>query len=124
MQIVKLLVDADPALVLKACGPTAVPPLHRAACFCSRADVTEFLIKSGADANAGTLTGETPLMRSAHVANTQLLLKAGAAVNARCMLGDTVLHFAAATGAQAGVICCLLKAGADATATDSVGSTP
>jgi trimeric autotransporter adhesin len=57
-------------------------------------------------------------------ATAQLLLDAGAAVNARCLLGSAVLHAAAAGGVGVGLICCLLKAGADATATDTVGSTP
>jgi Ankyrin repeats (3 copies) len=124
MQTVKLLVDADDTVVLKACGAAHETPLHRAVGFHSGVDVVDLLIKSGADVNAATRTGETALMFAKDAANTQLLLEAGAAVNARCMLGCTVLHIAAERGASAGVICSLLKAGADATATDAVGNTP
>jgi ankyrin repeat protein len=51
----------------------------------------------------------------------QLLLDAGAAVNATCADGSTALHQAAGLGLNAAVLRCLLKAGADATATDNEG---
>jgi hypothetical protein len=82
------------------------------------------MVKAGADVHATERHGQTSLMYVVTVAAAQLLLDAGAAVNARCTLGSIVLHSAAARGVSAGVICCLLKAGADATATDTVGSTP
>jgi Ankyrin repeats (many copies)/Mediator complex subunit 3 fungal/Ankyrin repeat len=124
LQAFRLLVSADSSLVLKGCGEDYETPLHRAVkCRCS-IDMVQLLIKTGADVKAVTVTGETPLMFSKDVAVTQLLLNAGAAVNARCMLGDTVLHSAAERNVSAGVVCCLLKAGADATATDAAGSTP
>jgi Ankyrin repeats (many copies)/Ankyrin repeat len=124
MQTIKLLVDADSCLVLRAFGPARGTPLHRAVVLCSRADVVKLLIRSGADADNTTLTGETPLMLSKDAAVSLVLLNAGAAVNARCSLGSTVLHAAAENGVSSGLICALLKAGADATATDTVGSTP
>ena len=52
-----------------------------------------------------------------------MLLEAGADVNARDYLDNTVLHHAAAHGLSAGVICCLLKAGADATAENTLCDT-
>jgi ankyrin repeat protein len=124
LQAVRLLVDADASLVLKACGEHFETPLHRAAQSRETSCIAELLIKNGADVNAVTLTGETPLMLSELVGTTQLLLKAGAAVNSRCMLGSTVLHFVAASAENAGMLCCLLKAGADATATNTVGNAP
>jgi ankyrin repeat protein len=118
-----LLVDADSCLVRRAFGPARGTPLHRAVVLCSRADVVKLLIRSGADADNTTLTGETPLMLSKDAAVSLVLLNAGAAVNAGCSLGCTVLHTVVQKGASVGVICCLLKAGADATAIDTVGST-
>jgi 23S rRNA maturation mini-RNase III len=124
LQTIKLLIDADKTLVLRACGAARETPLHRAVSCCSSVDVVEFVIKNGAVVNAASHFGETSLMLTKDAAVAQLLLKAGADVNARCMRGNTVLHSAAERGVGAGVICCLLKAGADATATDTVSSTP
>ena len=64
------------------------------------------------------------LMLTSKASILQLLLDAGAAVNTRDSMGNTVLHAFAQSGYSAGILCCLLKAGADATATDTTGSAP
>jgi Ankyrin repeats (many copies)/Ankyrin repeat len=87
-------------------------------------EVALFLITSGADVNAADMVGTPVLMLTSDLAMVQLLLDAGAAVNARDLLGNTVLHTAAHFDCSAGIICCLLKAGGDVTATDTTGSTP
>jgi Ankyrin repeats (3 copies) len=84
-------------------------------------ELVKFLADSGADVNASNSKGETPLMLAMELPLLKLLLEAGAAVNATSADGSTALHYAAKQGVNAAVICCLLKAGADATATDSKG---
>jgi ankyrin repeat protein len=105
-------------------GLTDTPPLLIALRKGCSTDVISVMIECGADVHATGRYGQTSLMAASTVAAAQLLLDAGAAVNARCSLGSTVLHALAERGVGAGVICCLLKAGADATATDTLGCTP
>jgi Ankyrin repeats (3 copies) len=84
-------------------------------------ELVKFLADSGADVNASNSKGETPSMLAMELPLLKLLLEAGAAVNATSADGSTALHYAAKQGVSAGIICCLLKAGADAAATDSKG---
>jgi hypothetical protein len=84
-------------------------------------ELVKLLIDSGADVNKYNYRIETPLMLATELPLAKLLLDAGSAVNAVCITGATPLHKAAEQGCSAGVICCLLKAGADATATDHEG---
>ena len=62
--------------------------------------------------------------RSSGVAEVEGLLKAGADVNATSALGMTPLHFAAASNPSPSVLEVLLKAGADVNAKNTNGSTP
>jgi trimeric autotransporter adhesin len=103
---------------------TDTPPLLLALGSGCSTGVISLMIERGADVHATGRYGQTALMVLRTAAAAQLLLDAGAAVNARCSLGSTVLHSAAARALNAGLICCLLKAGADATATDTLSSTP
>jgi ankyrin repeat protein len=87
-------------------------------------EVVRCLINSGADVNAETNDKMTPLMLAQELPVVRLLLESGAAVNAKSSNGTTALHKAAKLGLSAGVVCCLLKAGADATAVNSEGHEP
>jgi trimeric autotransporter adhesin len=87
-------------------------------------DLVSLLISSGADVNAVTTEGVTPLMLAQELPVVRLLLDSSAAVDARSADGATGLHKAAERGLSAAVICCLLKAGADATAANSQGHVP
>jgi Ankyrin repeat len=71
--------------------------------------------------NAANTLGMTPLMFAREVPIVRLLLDAGASIGAKTTNDSTVLHMAASQGCSAGVICCLLKAGVDATTADADG---
>jgi uncharacterized protein len=117
-----LLAAMHPALI-NAQGKEDVTPLHCAVSKQWSAEIVSLLIKHGADVHAKCSLGQTPLFYSIDVASTRILLEASADVNARDYYGYTVLHNAAAQGRSTGVICCLLKAGADATAVNTVYDT-
>ena len=92
-------------------------------------DVTKCLRKDGADVNARSKSGGTPLHRAARYSKTpsviEVLLKAGADINARNKTGSTPLHWAAMSSSRTpSVIEVLLKAGADINARNKTGSTP
>jgi ankyrin repeat protein len=128
IQIIKQLVSSGPHLLniysKHTSGSSSVTPLLAAVSRGCSTEVANVLIASGADIDATDIQG-TPVLRYAEeVSMVGLLLGAGAAVNARDSIGSTVLHSAAQRGSSTGVICCLLKADADTTATDTTGSTP
>jgi ankyrin repeat protein len=87
-------------------------------------EVVRCLLERGANVNATTNTGKSALMLARELPVVRLLLAAGAAVNAKSTDGTTALHKAAKLGLSAAVVCCLLKAGADATALNSEGHEP
>ena len=86
------------------------------------------LLTKGADVNARSEIGWTPLHRAA--ANNQnsevieVLLRAGADVNARDKNGRTPLHGAAEGNQNPEVIEVLVRAGADVNARSETGRTP
>jgi ankyrin repeat protein len=83
--------------------------------------IVRLLLDKGADVNASTESGETPLIASAHVGSleaTTLLVEEGATVNARDHDGRTALMYAAAADA-ADVVRFLLSQGADANLRDT-----
>lgn len=86
----------------------------------------EKLLKAGADVNAPTLTGNTPLHTAADVDNRYIakkLLELRAKVDARNELGQTPLHLAAGKPHPA-MAALLLDNGADVNAADINGVTP
>lgn len=100
-------------------------PLHHAA-DCSTVDVTQLLLKYGADSHARDINGQTALHRAATVGNSALvwfLLDCGSDVSSQNDEGDTPLRFAACMGELA-VCTMLLECGADVSAKDLAGVTP
>jgi hypothetical protein len=81
------------------------------------------LLRAGADANAATLSGDTPLHSSPGQDIFELLLRAGARPNARDMFGRTPLHVAAMYG-DTGKWRDFRDAGADLEAKSENGETP
>jgi ankyrin repeat protein len=83
------------------------------------------LIQEGADVNAKTLDGLTPLMaasRTPCVSMVELLLENGANERAKSRLGFTAL-MAAAAGGHSAIVKLLLAKGANAKAQDELGRT-
>ncbi|XP_056372521.1 ankyrin repeat and KH domain-containing protein 1 isoform X2 [Hyla sarda] len=93
------------------------------ACCGGFAEVTDFLVKSGADVELGC---STPLMEAAqegHLELVKYLLSAGANVHAATATGDTALTYACENG-HTDVAEALLQAGADLEHESEGGRTP
>jgi ankyrin repeat protein len=86
--------------------------------------IVEMLLASGAEVNAVSHKGHTPLHRAArgHKGTLETLLAAGADVHAESNKGHTALHSAAARG-QLAIAEALVGAGSDANAKDKCGRT-
>eukprot|EP00953_Heterococcus_sp_UTEX-ZZ885_P011352 6572-Heterococcus_DN1.PRE.1 len=113
----------DPALINRR-DNIGFTPLHCAMDGQHDVEIVSLLLAHGADVHARCSLGQSALSNSYNAAVTRLLLEAGADVNARDYLGNTVLHNAAVLTFSASVLCCLLKAGADATAIHTYKATP
>jgi ankyrin repeat protein len=96
LSLVSLLLEqgADPNIASN--NAFKVAPIH-SACAISRIDITELLIRHGADVNAKQQQGVTPLLSAAHHGQTtlaKLLIDHGADVNAETGKGQTPLAMA------------------------------
>ena len=97
-------------------------PLHRAV---GHEDTVQMLLAYGADVNAKTDEGVTPLLYAAlngHLKVVDLLIKHGADVNARGTRGNSALILAAREG-HFQVVKRLLEANATSGITDEIGKT-
>jgi cell division septation protein DedD len=96
------------------------------ASYAGKLNAVETLVKDGADIDAHTAAGYTPLHLAAlkgHVDVVDFLLKHGAEIDAISADGDTPLHLAAASGNME-VVEHLLDQGADRSIRDFDGRTP
>lgn len=113
----------------KRAKPTVVPPAETlcGACDAGHSTVALSLLCNGADPNAHTAFGDTPLIRaSCHGMDevVEALLNTGVVtVDHRNSIGCTALHAAAHTGSRA-VVERLLRAGADKNRKSFDGRTP
>jgi ankyrin repeat protein len=97
-------------------------PLHYAAIYGS-ADAVRILLEAGADPNARNQQEATPLIYAAwNLAKTRLLVEKGAQVNVAAKNGTTPLMVAASALGNIDSVRYLLEHGADAKATDALGS--
>lgn len=129
----ELLLTRQPALAKRYFGGATL--LHYALANASHytADAVRCLLAYGADVQARTYLGETPLHYACRYSDTyegnaqaslvRLLIAAGAQVNARDNAGVTPLHEAVYSGSDLAVTV-LLAAGADANAHDREQVTP
>ena len=106
----------SPAVLFEASGT----PLH----YASTKEIVELLIAKGADVNAKSSDGSTPLHDAAYYGRTviaELLIAKGADVNAEDEVGLTPLHRANLTKEIAEL---LIAEGADVNAKEKYGETP
>ncbi len=91
-------------------------------------EAVKAVLAGGADVNARTKDGWTPLHFAAGVSKTPAvvtaLLKGGADVNARLESGETPLQVVAVPSETPSIVTALLEAGADQTAKAEDGQTP
>jgi ankyrin repeat protein len=102
-------------------------PLHFAAGYNSDPEAITVLLKAGADTNARTKYGSTPLHYAASNVNPEVLavlLKTVADVNVQDERGDTPLHYNVYDNPSPDVIAILLKAGADVNVQNKDGKMP
>jgi ankyrin repeat protein len=117
--------ERDAAVVVSSRDRKEKTPLHAAVSWENRAAM-EMLAKSGADINAGDITGMTPLHVSAmlgRAAEAEWLIDHGARMDARDSFGDTPVHTAAVFG-QGGVLQVLARRGAALDTANTAGRTP
>ena len=95
-------------------------PLHLMAMFSDDMEKVKALIDAGADVDAMTNEGSTPLHMVSDVGIAQLLIDAGADVNAMSNEGFTLLH----TISDVGIAQLLIDADANVNAIDNYGNTP
>ncbi len=96
LSLVKLLLDKGANPNIASNNKLKVAPIH-SACAVSHFDITELLIKHGADLNAIQMQGVTPLHLAAHNGQTKLaklLIENGADINPKMDNGQTPLSMA------------------------------
>jgi uncharacterized protein len=102
LSLVKLLLDKGANPNIASNNQFKVAPIH-SVCASSHFDITELLIRHGADINAKQMKGVTPLHSTAHNGQTKLsklLIDNGADINAKMDDGQTPLFMANEKGFQ------------------------
>src|SRR6185295_10041003 len=109
---------------LGALGGCGKAPIEEAVGKNDRHAVSE-AIKAGADVNARTSSGDTPLLlaaKSAQSSSAQALIEGGADIQVRDEAGNSVLHYAARSG-MTGICGLLIERGIAVDVTGEGGST-
>jgi ankyrin repeat protein len=97
--------------------------LHEAVHICRKETICELLIKHGANVNAKTEKGHTPIFFNKNVEIAKVLIQAGADVNLENIDGDTPLHKASKNNSEI-IVKLLLEAGANPNALGENKETP
>lgn len=118
---VRKIIAADPEAVNET-DEFGFTPLHGLAGE-EHLEIAQFLIDRGAKVNAANDEGITPLHLATWPAMATLLLKNGADLEARSQRGETPLLVLAAENEREDVMAVLLTAGADANAAANDGLT-
>ncbi len=123
LEVVEHWVKGEPRL-LRSKSADGLTLLHAAA-RCFHPEVAEFLLARGAEIEARTNKGFTPLHYAAQGScqTARLLLSRKANVKAKSEGGETPLHLAARTGAV-DMVTLLIAHGADVNARSNDGETP
>ena len=98
-------------------------PLHVAALNSTHPTIVSLLLDHGADANAKSDSGWTPLHGATRPAIARLLIEHGADVRATNVSGRTVLHHAININSNSDMVELLLEHGADVETTDDLDQT-
>jgi ankyrin repeat protein len=123
-----LLLTTIAAVLVVGCGPPSNPEADRALINAAREGNIEAVkqhIAAGADVNAKSKDGTTPLHKAAlkgHKEIAELLIAKGADIEAKSRLGSTPLHLA--TWGHTKIIELLIAKGADVNAKANTGFTP
>jgi ankyrin repeat protein len=121
--LVKMLLQRGAIVTLK--DRTGETPLHEAVN--SDVETVEQLLKKGADINAVSNDGTSPLIAAAKVGEKEVVRRLLAVAGVKVSAGDsdswTALHFAVNRG-DSDIVTLLLEAGANVNATTSEGITP
>ena len=107
----------------KAMNWNGYTPLHLAASMKGNKEIVELLIAKGADVNANSESGSTPLHGAYNGEIVELLITKGSNVNVRNGVGQTPLLLAVIFG-QKEIVKILVAKGADVHARDDAGVTP
>ena len=123
IEAVKQYLSAGADVNEKAVNWNGFTPLHLAASMKGNKEIVELLIAKGADVNANSESGSTPLHGANNGEIVELLITKGSNVNARTGVGQTPLLLAVIFG-QKEIVKILVAKGADVHARDDAGVTP
>jgi uncharacterized protein len=118
---VKAIIKQRPKILFET-DPKGFTILHLAATE-DQTEIQTILIQAGANVNAKTKDGFTPLHMASVPEFAELLLRNGADANARALNGDTPLHSIAAETDKTDVMEVLLKFGANPKLINKSGQT-
>lgn len=126
-EIVSTLLDAGADVSAEYDGD-GIQAIHKAGKCAKNPDTVRLLLVAGADVNARSASGWTPLHHAAssnvNPEIVRVFIDAGAAVNVRDIYNFTPLHTAALHSDTLDVLRELIKANADVNATNDSGSSP
>lgn len=126
MPMIRQIIEAHPELatarLIDVQGGKTVYFIHLAVLI-GTTDLIDLAIAKGADINAKTSDGDTPLHLARNYVTVEYLISKGADVKAKNSIGDTPLHAACRRGDESSAIT-LVTSGADINAINNQGQSP